>query len=161
MATNIPYVKGVRTRYINILKKETLIGSDILALDPELEEEKGLIPKISNCIKKLQVYSEKVESQTEKLAEAIGDKDTELTAQLILENEEVCDGAMECILKLEQFKEEFMLTKVHIVEEKERVGMNQIVELQKQMNSIVFDQMKQQHELLEKRELKKKSLRLQ
>ena len=45
---------------------------------------------------------------------------------------------MECILKLEQFKEEFMLTKVQAVEE-ERVGMNQIVELQTQMNSIVFN----------------------
>ena len=97
------------------------------------------------------MYSEKVESQTEKLAEAIGDEETELTAQLIFENEDVCDGAMECILKLEQFKEEFMLTKVQAVEEKERVRMNQIVELQKQMNSIVFNQMKQQHEFIEKR----------
>ena len=149
MATNIPYLKGVRTRYINILKKETLVGSDILALDPELEEEKDLIPKISNCIKKLQVFSEKVESQTEKFAEAIGDKDTELTAQLIFENEDVCDRAMECILKLEQFKEEFTLTKVQAEEEKERVGMNQIVELQKQVNSRVFNQMKQQHEFIE------------
>ena len=61
-------------------------------------------------------------------------------------------------MKLEQFKEEFMLTKVQVVEEKERIGMNQIVELQKQMNSIVFDQMKQEHKLIEKRELKEKEL---
>ena len=118
MGANIPYLKGVRTRYINILKKETFVGSDILELDPELEEEKELIPKISNCIKKFKVYSEKFETQTEKLAEAIGDKDTYLTAQLVLENEDVCDGAMECILKLEKFKEEFMLTKVQAVEER-------------------------------------------
>ena len=48
MGSNIPYLKGVRTRYINILKKETLVGSDILALDPELEDEKELIPKYIN-----------------------------------------------------------------------------------------------------------------
>ena len=33
--------------------------------------------------------------------------------------------------------------------------MNQIVELQKQMNEIVFNQMKQQHGFKEKQELKK------
>ena len=48
------------------------------------------------------------------------------------------------------------LTKVYAAEEKEKVGMNQIVELQKQMNEIVFNQMKQQHEFIEKQELKKK-----
>ena len=36
--------------------------------------------------------------------------------------------------------------------------MNQMVELQTQMNEIVFNQMKQQHELLEKQELKEKEL---
>ena len=36
--------------------------------------------------------------------------------------------------------------------------MKQIVELQKQMNSIVFNQMKQQHEFIEKRERKEKEL---
>ena len=104
------------------------------------------------------MYSEKVESQIEKLAEKIGDSDTELTAQLISENEDVCDGAVERVLRLKQFKEEFKLSKVQAVEEKEKVGMNQIVELQKQMNEIVFNQMKQQHEFIEKRELKEKEL---
>ena len=40
MGSNIPYLKGVRTRYINIVKKKASVGSDILALDPEIEEEK-------------------------------------------------------------------------------------------------------------------------
>ena len=52
---------------------------------------KILIPKISNCIEKLHVYSEKIESQTEKLAETICDSDTELKAQLIYENMDICD----------------------------------------------------------------------
>ena len=156
MGSDIPYLKGVRTRYINIVKKETSVGSDILALDPEIEEEKEVIPKIDNCIEKIQVYSEKVECQTEKLAEAIGDSDSVLTAKLIDENEDVCDRAMECVLQLKQFKEKLKLTKVYAAEDKEKVEMNQTVELQKQMNEIVFNQMKQQHEFIEKQELKKK-----
>ena len=32
MGSNISYLKGVRTRYINIVKKEISVGSDILAL---------------------------------------------------------------------------------------------------------------------------------
>ena len=36
--------------------------------------------------------------------------------------------------------------------------MNQIIELQKQMNEIVFNQMKQQREFIEKQQLKKKEL---
>ena len=51
----------MRTRYINIAKQESSVGSDILALDPEIKEEKEVIPQIDNCIEKLQVYSEKVE----------------------------------------------------------------------------------------------------
>ena len=30
MGSNIPYLKGVQTRYINIVKKETSVRSDIL-----------------------------------------------------------------------------------------------------------------------------------
>ena len=37
---------------------------------------------------------------------------------------------------------------------KEKVGMSHIVELQKQMNSIVVDQMKQQHDFIEKQDEK-------
>ena len=158
MGSNIPYLKGVRTRYINILKKEILVASDILAFDLEFEDEKELIPKIDNCIERLQLYAEKVESQTEKLAETIGDKDTDLTAQLISENEDVCDGAIEYVMKLKQFKEKVKFAKVEKDEKREKAGMNQMVELQKQMNEIVFNQMKQQHELLEKQELKEKEL---
>ena len=57
---------------------------------------------------------------------------------------------MECVLQLRQFKGKIKLTNVYAAEEKEKVEMNQILELQKQMNEIVFNQMKQQHELKDK-----------
>ena len=52
-----------------------------------------MIPKIRNCVEKLHVHSEKIESQTEKLAETICDSDTEPMAHMIYENEDVCDGS--------------------------------------------------------------------
>ena len=45
-----------------------------------------------------------------------------------------------------------------MAETKEKYGFEQIVELQKQMNTVVVNQMKQQSELIEKQELKDKEL---
>lgn len=156
MASTVPYLKGVRTRYINILKKETTVASHILACDPDSEDEREFIPKINKCIDRLQIYCEKVENQTDKLAEAIGESDKELISQLVVENEEMCDGAMEYILNLKQFKETISIAKAEVAEEKEKYGFDKMCELQKQMNHIVANQLKQQHEFLEKQELREK-----
>ena len=67
------------------------------------------------------------------------------------------DSAMDCVLNLKQFKEGFAITKAKETEAEDRVGLNQIVELQKKMNSIVDDQLKQQHELFKKQEKRKES----
>lgn len=158
MASNIPYLKGVRTRYVNILKRETNVALDLLSIDTRLIDETELILKINNCVERLQLYCDKVENQTEKLAEAVGDKDTDLTDLLVSENESVCDKALECVLNLKHFKETVSLSKMMAADKKEKYGLDQIVELQKQMNSIVVDQMKAQHEFLEKQELKEKEL---
>ena len=56
------------------------------------------------------------------------------------------------------FKGKVSAKKVKKIEAKESHGLDQIVELQKQMNVIVTNQMKQQSELLEKQELKEKEL---
>ena len=70
----------------------------------------------------------------------------------------MCDSAMDCVLNFKQFKEGFAITKVKETEAKDRVGLNQIVELQTKMNSIVDDQLKQQHELFKKQEKKEREL---
>ena len=77
---------------------------------------------------------------------------------LVTENETVCDQAIECISRLKQFEETISTKKVKKEEAKEKYGMDQIVELQKQMNTIVVSQMKQQHEFLEKQEEREKEL---
>ena len=65
---------------------------------------------------------------------------------------------MNCVLDLKLFRDEINLTKAKATEEKEKLGFIQTVELHKQMNYIVSNQMKQHHEILEKQELKEKEL---
>ena len=85
-------------------------------------------------------------------------KNKNKTEQLVTENETVCDKAVECISRLKQFEEIISVKKVEKTEAKGKYGMDQIVELQKQMNDIVVSQMKQQNEFLEKQEEREKEL---
>ena len=103
MASNLSYLKGVRTRYINIL--EIQCGSDILASDLELIDKTELILSVNKCVERLQLYCNKVENQTDKLAKAIGNKDTDLSEQLVTENASICDKAMEYAINLKQLKD--------------------------------------------------------
>ena len=96
----------------------------------------------------MQLYSENVEIQTDKVAEVVDSSESELIAQLIAETNLVSDKDMNCVLDLKLFSDEINLTKAKTTEEKEKLGLDQIVELKKQMNYIVSNQMKQQHELL-------------
>ena len=79
------------------------------------------------------------------MADAIGGSDTEYTNILVTENETVCDQSIKCISRLKQLEEAISTKKVKNEEAKEKYGMGQIVELQKQMNTIVVSQRKQQH----------------
>ena len=157
MTTNVSYLTGVRTRYVNILRKETQIGQELLGSSGDVSDETELIVRCNCCIDRLQLYSKKVENQTEKLAEAVSDSDPELINQLVSENESVYDRAMECVMNLKQLKDKISVAKVQKTEEIESHGLGQIVDLQKQMNAIVENQMKQQNELLEKQEVKEKN----
>ena len=114
--------------------------------------------RCNSSIERLQFYYEKVENQTEKLDEAVGDSDKRLIKQLVIENETICDEAMECVTQLKMFKEKVSEAKLKKIEAKESHGLELIVELQKQMNAIVTNQMKQQSDLLEKQEIKEKEL---
>ena len=79
MASNLPYLKGVRTCYVNTLKRETDNAKNILACDTKLVDETELILSINRKVERLQLNCDKVENQTDKLAEALGVKDEELT----------------------------------------------------------------------------------
>ena len=117
-----------------------------------------MILSVNKCVERLQLYCDKVETQTDKLAEAIGNKDADLSEQLVSGNASICDKAMECALNLKQLKDKFNLSKTKAPDAKETVGMNQLVDLQKQMNSVVAYQMRQHHDFLEKQDKKEKSI---
>ena len=105
MTSKVPYLKGVRTRYVKTLQKETKTGQDLIPVSGDVSDETEFMIRCNSSIERLQLYYEKVENQTEKLAEAVGDSDKELIKQLVIENETICDEAMECVTQLKMFKE--------------------------------------------------------
>ena len=48
--SNVPYLKGVRTRYVSILKKETAIALDLLAAAEYTVDKTELILKLYYCV---------------------------------------------------------------------------------------------------------------
>ena len=75
---------------------------DILEKDTEIIDKSELYSMLNACVKRIHIYCDKVENQTDKLAEVIGYSDVEFTQQLVVENEELCDKAMDCALSLKQ-----------------------------------------------------------
>ena len=55
----------------------------------------------------------------------------------MIENETICDEALECVTHLKMFKEKVSAAKLKKIEVKESHGLEQIVELQNQMNAFV------------------------
>lgn len=113
--------------------------------------------KTNKCIEKIQNYTDKLENHTDKLAEIIGDTDNVLIQQCIDENEKVFYNATECCSDLKQFKEWLVITKAKLAESpKEKIEFTQIVNLQKEMQSMMLSQLKQQHEFLERQKEEEK-----
>ena len=53
--SNVPYLKGVRRRFVNILKKETTVALELLAIDDYLVDETELILKIKKFCQKVAI----------------------------------------------------------------------------------------------------------
>ena len=64
-------------RFLNTLTTEIKNGRDIFSCDRDKIDIEEFIGKINKCIEKVENYSHKHESQTEKLAEKIGDTESE------------------------------------------------------------------------------------
>ena len=64
--------------------------------------------RCNSSVERIQLYLEKVEKHTEKLAEAVGDSDEELIKQIVSENEVICDQAMECVTHLKCLKKKLV-----------------------------------------------------
>ncbi|KAH3847088.1 hypothetical protein DPMN_089402 [Dreissena polymorpha] len=100
---NLKYIKGVRTRFFNVLEKEVCDGENFLDVDISslsLEESSCTRKQINECKGKIDVYIEKLSNQSEKLAEALGDTDEELTNQLLQEDSTLSEKALSVSYKL-------------------------------------------------------------
>ena len=64
--SNVSYLKGVTTRYLNTHCKQTNVALDLLAIDEHTVDETELILKINNCVERLQRYNDKVEHNQKK-----------------------------------------------------------------------------------------------
>ena len=105
MASSVSYLNGVRTRFLNTLTTEIKNETDILSCDGDKIDIEEFIGKVNKCIEKKEKYSNKLESQTEKLAEKISDNESEFIEQCIDENEKVINSSDACRSGLKHFKE--------------------------------------------------------
>jgi len=109
MATNLPYVKGVRTRFYNVLDKEIKNGLEIVKEDIDFlspEECKEVKQRAGECRLTLDTYTEKLGAQSDKLAEALGETDTALTESIIDADNTLFEKSLSLCYKLKLLEDE-------------------------------------------------------
>lgn len=102
---NVSHLKGIRTRYRNILEKRIAECKGILSSDLEGCELEKHFATTNKCVSGLQVYNDKLEQQSEKLANALDSGEAVVIEQIIEEDGVLCANAMESYIELQQHKE--------------------------------------------------------
>ena len=102
---NVTYLKGIRTRYRNFLEKEIEIANVMSRTISESAGVEPLIELIGKCVEKLQMYTEKVEIQTEKLCSALDESESEFIENILGQDSQLCAEAVERYIDLKQLKE--------------------------------------------------------
>ena len=64
--TKLKYIKGVRTRYQNVLVEEIENGLAIMDCDTETIEEVEILTNVNTSMKTLEIYREQLENQSKK-----------------------------------------------------------------------------------------------
>ncbi|XP_053382192.1 uncharacterized protein LOC128549495 [Mercenaria mercenaria] len=147
MAENpIPYLRGVRTRYRNILETEIIVTRDLLQIDPEDVELSER--KVSKCLNRLVSFSDKLEVQSASLAKAIGDTDTELLETIGNDDTILCSDALDYQLELKYYREKLLFKKDEGLIKTENFGESdnttkQLIELQKNMQELLATQLQE------------------
>ena len=98
---NLPSLKGVRTRYRNVLESEIKSGNEVLnykSIDYDFETKLNQAA-VHVCVKKLTDYHTKLETQSEKLCAALGDVKGDVIERIIQEDCDLNEAACEmCVL---------------------------------------------------------------
>lgn len=154
MMANLKYLKGVRTRYKNTLETEIQFSVDLIQGNTYTANIEEQIIKANKCLEKLKSYKEKLEIQSEKLISAMDEKDSERIENILEEDCKLCEYALDCYLDLKQFKENLITEKQ---EPPKEILMGdsttyQLVQLQKDMQQLFSNQLKQQQEIVDKQD---------
>ncbi|XP_053395705.1 uncharacterized protein LOC128555912 [Mercenaria mercenaria] len=152
---SVIHLKGVRTRFRNVLKKNIEAAKELLKCDVEFCDIDRNISETNKCMQSLKVYCEKLELQSEKLSGAVEETDTEFVQQITDEDSELCTDAVECCIILQQHKE-LLLSEKEKSETKqvknvtiEETQNEQLVSLQRDMQRLMEIQLQQQEKLIE------------
>lgn len=143
---NISYIKGVRTRFRNVLEREISVAKDLLTYIVKDGEEEEMELKISKCMEKLKSFIEKVETQSEKLCCFIKESVSELIGMILDEDCSLCTEALDLHSDLKHFKEKNVLRikKSTIKEEAvDHSTTKQLLDLQANMQKLLESQLKQ------------------
>ena len=100
------------------------------------------------------LYVDKLENQTDKLAEKIDD--TESTVILVEENDKVFCQATERWSDLKHFKE-WLSTSKFVGSPTKKIAFDEMVNLQKEMQSMMMSHLKKQQDFLEHQKEKEKT----
>lgn len=152
---NVSTIKAVRTRYRNTLNVE--IEAARLLMSAESFESDPVVVG-NKIIKLLKCYSEKLEVQMGKLTDAIGESDSEMIEKIVDEDCELLRVAENCLIDLEQFIEIIRLKKGVVTSDERgsevRTENSRLIDLQEQMQKLMFKQLQQQKEQKEYQEQK-------
>ena len=147
---NVTYLKGLRTRYNNILKNEVSTAGLLLSPSSLEGDKRESLSKVSTCIERLQTYCYKLESQSEKVTAAVGDDET-YTAEILEQDTSLCNSASESCAELKHLERKLQDL---LCKEKERSTVNTEKDIKSQMyeefHQVLEKQMEMQTKLLER-----------
>ena len=112
MTSSVSYLKGLRTRVLNTLTNEIKNGRSMLLCEKDKIDIEEYIIKVNRCIEKIDTYCCKLETQTERLAEKVEDKEKEFIELCIDENQALSDSSEDCCADLKLFKEWLLKARV-------------------------------------------------
>jgi len=163
---SVTHLKGVKTRFRNVLEKNIASGNGLLQCDIENCDVGWIISETNICIQSLQVYSDKLENHCEKVASAFEASDQTFVKQIIGEDGALCAEALECSFSLQQHKD--FLISVREQNEKKQIKSEtssntqseQLIALQRDMKRLFEIQIQQQEKLMDSKTNKSSSIKL-
>ena len=118
---NLPYLKGVRTRYLNALGKEIKKGNQLLDTDIHMVGTKDLLFDLNDCKERINLFTEKLQSQSDKLAESLGDSDVDFSEKIVDDDAVICERALYVCSDIKKLEDKIQ-EKEHIEIVNETVG---------------------------------------